>query len=49
MKWRQPVETLSRAGRAFAGMEALLGGGRDGTFDLGVWRSGGGGGFRNIY
>ena len=32
-------ETLARAGRAFEGLEALLGGGRSGTFDLGggIW------------
>ncbi len=29
-------ETLSRAGKAFDGLEALLGGGRNGTFDLQV-------------
>ena len=27
-------ETLSRAGKAFEGLEDLLGGGRSGTFDL---------------
>ena len=30
--WRR--ETLARAGKAFEGLEALLGGGRSGTFDL---------------
>lgn len=34
--WAPPMETLSRAGRAFEGLEALLGGGRSGTFDLQV-------------
>ena len=34
--WGPPIETLSRAGRAFEGLEALLGGGRSGTFDLQV-------------
>lgn len=29
-------ETLSRAGKAFEGLEVLLGGGRSGTFDLQV-------------
>lgn len=29
-------ETLSRAGKAFDGLEDLLGGGRSGTFDLQV-------------
>ena len=29
-------ETLARAGKAFDGLEALLGGGRSGTFDLQV-------------
>ena len=29
-------ETLGRAGKAFDGLEALLGGGRNGTFDLQV-------------
>lgn len=32
--WGPPIETLSRAGRAFDGLEFLLGGGRSGTFDL---------------
>ncbi|KAL6778245.1 hypothetical protein ACKKBG_A17460 [Auxenochlorella protothecoides x Auxenochlorella symbiontica] len=39
--WREPLTTLSRAGRAFEGMEALLGGGRGdpNAFDLGggIW------------
>lgn len=34
--WGPPIETLSRAGRAFDGLEFLLGGGRSGTFDLQV-------------
>lgn len=34
--WGPPMETLSRAGRAFEGLEFLLGGGRSGTFDLQV-------------
>ena len=34
--WGPPMETLSRAGRAFEGLEALLGGGRNGSFDLQV-------------
>ena len=34
--WGPPIQTLSRAGRAFGGLEALLGGGRAGTFDLQV-------------
>ena len=34
--WGPPIETLSRAGRAFDGLEFLLGGGRGGTFDLQV-------------
>ena len=34
--WGPPIETLSRAGRAFDGLEFLLGGGRNGTFDLQV-------------
>ena len=34
--WGPPIQTLSRAGRAFGGLEALLGGGRSGTFDLQV-------------
>jgi hypothetical protein len=29
-------ETLARAGKAFEGLEVLLGGGRSGTFDLQV-------------
>ena len=36
--WGPPIETLSRAGRAFDGLEFLLGGGRNGTFDLQVCR-----------
>ena len=36
--WGPPIQTLSRAGRAFGGLEALLGGGRAGTFDLQVWQ-----------
>ncbi len=34
-KWQAPMETLSKAGRAFEGLEALLGG-ADGGFDLSV-------------
>lgn len=36
--WRAPIETLSKAGKAFEGLECLLGGGRNGTFDLKVGR-----------
>ena len=35
-QWGPPIQTLSRAGRAFEGLEALLGGARGGTFDLQV-------------
>jgi hypothetical protein len=35
--WQAPINALSKAGRAFAGLEALLGGARDGSnFDLQV-------------
>jgi hypothetical protein len=34
--WGPPIATLSRAGRAFEGLEFLLGGGRSGSFDLQV-------------
>lgn len=34
--WRAPIETLSKAGKAFDGLEALLGGAQGGTFELGV-------------
>ncbi|GAB4823718.1 hypothetical protein N2152v2_010764 [Parachlorella kessleri] len=34
-QWEKPISTLSRAGRAFEGLETLLGGGRGGSFDLG--------------
>ena len=34
--WRAPIDTLGKAGRALEGMEALLGGGAGGTFDLKV-------------
>lgn len=38
-KWQKPIETLSKAGRAFDGLESLLGGARGGAFDLngGIW------------
>ena len=32
--WGPPIQTLAKAGRAFDGLEFLLGGGRSGTFDL---------------
>lgn len=34
--WGPPIQALARAGRAFEGLEALLGGGRSGAFDLQV-------------
>eukprot|EP00803_Ostreobium_quekettii_P008826 evm.model.scf_2565.1 EVM.evm.TU.scf_2565.1 scf_2565:1050-6339(-) len=33
-KWQAPMDALSKAGRAFEGLECLLGGGRSGVFDL---------------
>ncbi|KAL4423465.1 hypothetical protein ABPG77_005417 [Micractinium sp. CCAP 211/92] len=38
-KWQKPIDTLSKAGRAFDGLESLLGGARGGAFDLngGIW------------
>ena len=36
MQWQGPISTLSRAGKAFEGLEALLGGAQGGGFDLGV-------------
>eukprot|EP00798_Chlamydomonas_sp_ICE-L_P011915 gene11915-15016_t len=33
-KWQAPITTLSSAGKAFEGLEALLGGGTSGSFDL---------------
>ncbi len=41
--WQAPVDALSKAGKAFAGLEALLGGSRDGSFDLQVRGAGAGG------
>ena len=35
-QWQGPIPTLSRAGKAFEGLEALLGGAQGGGFDLGV-------------
>lgn len=35
-QWQGPIATLSRAGKAFEGLEALLGGAQGGGFDLGV-------------
>lgn len=36
-QWQGPISTLARAGKAFEGLEALLGGGSGGgSFDLGV-------------
>jgi len=35
-QWQGPISTLSRAGKAFEGLEALLGGAQGGGFDLGV-------------
>ena len=35
-QWQGPISTLSRAGKAFEGLEALLGGALGGGFDLGV-------------
>lgn len=42
-KWQQPIDTLSKAGRAFEGLEALLGGGASGSFDLqgNIWKRSG--------
>jgi hypothetical protein len=34
--WQAPIDTLSKAGRAMEGIEALLGGAAGGTFDLQV-------------
>ena len=34
--WRAPIDTLSKAGRAMEGIEALLGGAAGGSFDLKV-------------
>lgn len=34
--WRGPIDTLSKAGRALEGIEALLGGASGGSFDLQV-------------
>ena len=36
LQWQGPISTLSRAGKAFEGLEALLGGAQGGSFDLGV-------------
>lgn len=38
-QWQKPIDTLSKAGRAFDGLESLLGGARGGAFDLGgnIW------------
>jgi hypothetical protein len=41
--WQAPMDALSKAGKAFAGLEALLGGARDGSFDLQVGCAGAGG------
>ena len=35
-QWQGPISTLARAGKAFDGLEALLGGAQGGSFDLGV-------------
>lgn len=35
-QWQGPISTLARAGKAFEGLEALLGGAQGGSFDLGV-------------
>ena len=35
-QWQGPISTLSRAGKAFEGLEALLGGAQGGGFDLGA-------------
>ena len=35
-QWEAPMATLSKAGKAFEGLEALLGGARGGGFDLKV-------------
>lgn len=37
--WRAPIDTLSKAGRAMEGIEALLGGAAGGSFDLKVHSS----------
>ncbi|KAK9816841.1 hypothetical protein WJX72_005809 [[Myrmecia] bisecta] len=34
VEWKAPIDTLSKAGKAFEGLEALLGGARGGTFDV---------------
>lgn len=34
--WQAPIDTLSKAGRAMEGIEALLGGAAGGSFDLQV-------------
>lgn len=36
LQWQGPISTLRRAGKAFEGLEALLGGAQGGGFDLGV-------------
>ncbi|KAI7841137.1 hypothetical protein COHA_005107 [Chlorella ohadii] len=33
-QWQKPIDTLGKAGRAFDGLESLLGGARGGSFDL---------------
>ena len=38
-QWQAPIDALSKAGKAFEGLEALLGGGSGGTFDLKVSHS----------
>lgn len=40
LQWQGPISTLRRAGKAFEGLEALLGGAQGGGFDLGgaLWQ-----------
>ena len=35
-QWAAPIDALSKAGKAFEGLEALLGGASGGSFDLKV-------------
>ena len=36
-QWQAPMDALANAGKAFEGLEALLGGASGGSFDLKVW------------
>ncbi len=38
-QWQAPMDALANAGKAFEGLEALLGGASGGSFDLKVWCS----------